>query len=257
MCLINFQFKQHPKYKLVVAANRDEFYGRPAREAYFWEDYPDILAGRDLSQMGTWLGVTKSGRFAALTNFRDPSLPETGKISRGALVRDYLASVMTPEKFLQALEPDAYTGFNVLLGDTEKLYYFNNIQKEITQVSPGTHGLSNHFLNTPWPKVVKGKSYLAEYLSQKNEADPDDLFEILHDSERATDPHLPITGVGLEFERMLSSIFIKSPEYGTRSATVLLMDYENNITFAERTYENGEFSGQNIFQFQAETGSKA
>lgn len=253
MCLINFQFKQHPKYKVVVAANRDEFYGRPAREATFWEDHPNILAGRDLSQMGTWLGVTKSGRFAALTNFRDPSLPETGKISRGALVRDYLASALPPEKFLQVLEPDAYTGFNVLLGDTEKLYYFNNIQQEITEVPTGTHGLSNHFLNTPWPKVIKGKTYLEEYLVSTNEADPDELFKILLDSEQAPDPHLPITGVGLEFERMLSPIFIKSPEYGTRSATVLLMDYENNITFAERTYEKGEFAGQKIFRFQADT----
>ncbi|WP_033543113.1 NRDE family protein [Planococcus sp. CAU13] len=249
MCLINFQYRQHPHYKLVVAANRDEFYGRPALQAHFWEDHPEILAGRDLSQMGTWLGVTKSGRFAALTNFRDPSLPETGKISRGALVRDYLASDSNPENFLKALEPDAYTGFNVLLGDTEKLFYYNNLQQEIVDVSPGIHGLSNHFLNTPWPKVVKGKSRLESYLDNTPEADPDDLFELLLDAEQAADPHLPVTGVGLEFERILSPIFIKTPDYGTRSATVLLVDYENNITFAERTYEKGEFSLQNIFRF--------
>ena len=249
MCLINFQYKKHPKYKLVVAANRDEFYGRPAREAHFWDDVPDILAGRDLSQMGTWLGVTKSGRFAALTNFRDPSLPETGKISRGALVKEFLASVSDPETFLKTLEPDAYTGFNVLLGDGEKLFYYNNLEQEIAEVSPGTHGLSNHFLNTPWPKVVKGKTRLESYLEKSIEADPDDLFEILRDTEQAADPHLPVTGVGLEFERMLSPIFIKTPDYGTRSATVLLVDYDNNVTFAERVYEKGEFSGQQLFEF--------
>ncbi|MCM3610507.1 NRDE family protein [Planococcus sp. MERTA32b] len=251
MCLINFQYKQHPEYKLVVAANRDEFYGRPAREAHFWDDIPYILAGRDLSQMGTWLGVTKTGRFAALTNYRDPSLPETGKISRGALVKDYLAADSDPETFLKSLEPDAYTGFNVLLGDKEKLFYFNNLEQEIVEVSAGTHGLSNHFLNTPWPKVVKGKSGLRNYLEERSEADPDDLFEILRDAEQAADPHLPVTGVGLEFERVLSPIFIKTPDYGTRSATVLLVDYENNITFAERVYEKGEFAGQQIFKFAA------
>ncbi|QHJ70666.1 NRDE family protein [Planococcus halotolerans] len=250
MCLINFQYRQHPKYKLVVAANRDEFYGRPAQEAHFWDDQPDILAGRDLSQMGTWLGVTKSGRFAALTNFRDPSLPETGKISRGALVKDYLAADSDPATFLKSLEPDAYTGFNVLLGDREKLFYYNNLEQEIVEVSPGTHGLSNHFLNTPWPKVLKGKSRMESYLENRVNVDPDDLFEILRDAEQAADPHLPVTGVGLEFERMLSPIFIKTADYGTRSATVLLVDYEDNITFAERVYEKGEFSGQQVYEFR-------
>lgn len=251
MCLINFQFKQHPKYKLVVAANRDEFYGRPAQEAHFWEDQPDILAGRDLLQMGTWLGVTKSGRFAALTNFRDPSLPEKGKISRGALVKDFLASDLAPQAFLKTLKPDAYTGFNILLGDTEKLFYYNNLEQQIIEVTAGTHGLSNHFLNTPWPKVEKGKSRLANYLNGRTEADPDDLFEILRDAEQAADPHLPVTGVGLEFERILSPIFIRTPDYGTRSATVLLVDHDNNFTFVERVYEKGEFASQQVFDFSA------
>ena len=249
MCLILFQYRQHADYKLIVAANRDEFYGRPAKEAHFWEDHPDILAGRDLQQMGTWLGVTKSGRFAALTNFRDPSLPETGKVSRGALVLDYLASYSPPEHFLTELDPEAYTGFNVLLGDLDKLYYYSNLEKGIVEVTPGTHGLSNHLLNTPWPKVVKGKSRLENYLNGAPEVEPDALFEILRDSEQAADPHLPVSGVGIKFERILSPIFIKTPEYGTRSATVLLVDYDNNVTFAERIYEKGEFSSQQIFHF--------
>ena len=249
MCLIIFQYRQHPEYKLIVAANRDEFYGRPAKAASFWEDQPDILAGRDLQQMGTWLGVTTSGRFAALTNFRDPSLPETGKISRGALVWDYLAADSPPKKFLESLDPDAYTGFNVLLGDLDNLYYYSNLQKDLIKISPGTHGLSNHLLNTPWPKVVKGKNRMENYLEGASEVDPDALFELLSDTEQAADPHLPVSGVGLEFERILSPIFIKTPEYGTRSATVLLVDYDNRVTFVERTYDNGQFSNQQVFQF--------
>lgn len=249
MCLILFQYQQHPKYKLVVAANRDEFYGRPAEQAHFWEDHPDILAGRDLQQMGTWLGITRSGRFAALTNFRDPSLPETGKISRGALVKDFLASASQPDRFIRDLDPDDYTGFNVLLGDMHGLFYFSNLQQELIEVPPGTHGLSNHLLNTPWPKVVKGKDRLEQYLESATEVEPDALFELLRDAEQAADPHLPVSGVGLEFERILSPIFIKTPEYGTRSATVLLVDYDNHITFAERTYDKGEFSSQQAFHF--------
>lgn len=249
MCLIIFQFKKHEKYKLIVAANRDEFYGRPAKEAHFWEDEPGILAGRDLLQMGTWLGMTKSGRFSALTNYRDPSLPEIGKVSRGALVRDSLAAAFSPEDFLKSVNPESYTGFNILLGDPDNLYYYSNLHQEIVEIEPGTHGLSNHLLNTPWPKVIKGKKSLESYLDNAKTVDPDALFELLRDSEEADDANLPDSGVGLEFERMLSPMFIKSPEYGTRSATVVLIDYDNNVTFAERTYEKGEFSNQQLFTF--------
>ncbi|HSJ37596.1 MAG TPA: NRDE family protein, partial [Planococcus sp. (in: firmicutes)] len=147
------------------------------------------------------------------------------------------------------LDPDAYTGFNVLLGDLDNLYYYSNLQKDLIKISPGTHGLSNHLLNTPWPKVVKGKNRMENYLEGASEVDPDALFELLSDTEQAADPHLPVSGVGLEFERILSPIFIKTPEYGTRSATVLLVDYDNRVTFVERTYDNGQFSNQQVFQF--------
>lgn len=249
MCLINFQFKQHPKYKLIVAANRDEFYQRPTAAARFWDDEPTILAGRDLLQMGTWLGVTKNGRFAALTNFRDPSKPETGKISRGAIVKDFLAADMAARDFLKSLNPDSYTGFNILLGDADHLFYYNNLENEIIEITPGTHGLSNHFLNTSWPKVEKGKRYLKEYADSHETFQLDSLFKILLDAEPALDHHLPETGIGIEFERKLSSMFIKTPDYGTRSATVLLVDYDNQVTFAERTYEKGEFKDERLFEF--------
>lgn len=250
MCLINFQFQNHPKYKLVVAANRDEFYGRPTKPAHYWDDDPLLLAGKDLQQGGTWLGITKTGRFAALTNFRDPSKPETGKISRGALVRDYLAGTQSPIDFLTALDPEDYTGFNLLIGDADHLFYYSNLQGEILEITPGTYGLSNHFLDTPWPKVIKGKRNLSQYLSSAEEVNLDALFAILADSEQASDSDLPHTGIGLEFERKLSAMFIKTPDYGTRSASVVLISHDGSVTFAERTFEKGELDSEQVFEFK-------
>lgn len=249
MCLINFQFHSHPKYKLIVAANRDEFYKRPTQPVHLWEEEPSILAGRDLEQGGTWLGISKTGRFAALTNYRDPSRPEPGKISRGALVRDFLAGNQSPADFIEALEPSHYTGFNLLLGSADQLFYFNNLQQSFVEIAPGTYGLSNHLLDTPWPKVVKGKKYLSDYLASHEEVELDPLFAILANSEQASDSDLPHTGIGLEFERKLSAMFIKTPDYGTRSASVVLVDYNGNATFAERTFEKGELSGEQVFNF--------
>ncbi|RKQ33885.1 NRDE family protein [Oceanobacillus halophilus] len=251
MCLINFHYHDHAKYKLIVAANRDEFYKRPTAPAAYWEDEPTILAGRDLLQMGTWLGVTKKGRFAALTNYRDPKLAETGNISRGEIVKSYLASNETPEEFLSQLQKNktAYAGFNILLGNHEELFHYNNVLDEVNKVLPGTHGLSNHTLNTPWPKVVKGKKMLHEYINNNQKIDPDELFKITSDSERASDDILPNTGVGIDMERMLSPLFIKSPEYGTRSSTVLLIDNNYNVRFHERTYQNGEFQREKQYTF--------
>src|SRR5690606_21353410 len=147
--------------------------------APFREDEPGILAGRDLMQMATWLGVARNGRIAALTNFRDPSMPEADKISRGAIVRDFLSTALAPEQFLKSLNPEDYTGFNIIAGDADHLFYYNNIENHLAEVEPGLHGLSNHLLDTPWPKVIKGKNYLERYLSERDEVDPDDLFRFL------------------------------------------------------------------------------
>ncbi|MCZ2259554.1 NRDE family protein [Sporosarcina sp. G11-34] len=253
MCLINFQFHEHPNYKLIVAANRDEFYGRPTAPAHFWEDEPEVLAGRDLLQFGTWLGVTKQGRFAALTNFRDPSQMGTGKVSRGEIVRNYLAGDTSSNTFLESLhgEKNNYTGFNLLVGNPDELFYYSNIQGDIIEVSAGTHGLSNHLLDTPWPKVTKGKHNLKTYVTGQEKVNVDALFTILADEEIAQDTELPQTGVGLDLERKLSPLFIKTPDYGTRSSSVLLVDTNNHFTFVERTYEHGELTKENHFTFQA------
>jgi len=252
MCLINFQFHEHDQYKFVLAANRDEFYERPTSRANFWEDDENILAGRDLLQMGTWLGITKNGRFAALTNYRDLPEDTEGKTSRGAIVRDYLATDAYPSDFLELIreKKNQFNGFNILVGGADQLFYYSNIQDEIIEVPVGTHSLSNHLLNTPWPKVVKGKSRLENYLKTHSEVNPDDLFTMLGDRELANDDELPDTGVGLELERQLSPLFIKTPGYGTRSSTVLLIDHQNKVTFFERTYENGEQTDERHFSLQ-------
>jgi len=250
MCLINLQFRNHPSYKLIIAANRDEFYSRPAAPAHFWDDEPSILAGRDLTQLGTWLGVTKQGRIAALTNFRNPTNLEAGPLSRGAVVKNFLAATSSPEEYLQSIDPKQYAGFNLIVGDAEKLLYYNNIQHESYEIPPGTHSLSNHFLNTPWPKVTKGKEKLASYMAQTEKADLEELFTILADADHAPDTHLPDSGVGIDLERMLSPIFIKTPDYGTRSATVVLVSHDNTLTFAERNFENGQFKEDIQFDFK-------
>lgn len=251
MCLINFHFQDHPIYRLIVAANRDEFYERPTAPAQFWEDKPQLLAGRDLSQGGTWLGVTKKARFAALTNYRDPSEQKKDFRSRGEIVTEFLYSDIPADEFLKSLQHkrSEYVGFNVIAGTADELYYYSNIENEVKRIAPGTHGLSNHFLDTPWPKVVKGKSLLQKIAAQKRIIQADELFDVMQNAEPFPDDQLPNTGVGEQLERILSSLFIKSEGYGTRSSTALLVDHENNITFVERTYRDGEFVEDRMFNF--------
>lgn len=252
MCLVNFHFQDHPVYQLIVVANRDEFYTRPTAPAQFWEDAPHIMAGRDLQQMGTWLGVTKEGRFAALTNYRNPSLPETGPFSRGDIVRTFLSSKEEPERFVQKLAStkEHYAGYNVIVGDRHRLFHYNNILDKMQDIPFGTHSLSNHSLNTPWPKVVKGKERLGEYVrNNSSEMQLDSLFRIVMDRQMAEDYMLPDTGVGLEMERMLSPMFIESDGYGTRSSTVLLIGNNGKVTFAERTFHEGALHSERQFEF--------
>lgn len=250
MCLINFHFQAHHTYPLIVVANRDEEYARPTKEAHFWEDAP-ILAGQDLQEMGTWFGVTKQGKFAAITNFRDPSLPKAPK-SRGEIAKNFLTSDIHPELFIENLRKtrSEYGGYNVLIGDQNELYHYNNIFDEMNIIPPGTHSLSNCSLNTPWPKVVKGKELLSETV--KDFFLVEDLFAINQNDEKAPDDELPDTGVGIELERELSSMFIKMPHYGTRAMTVLLMNRNGEVIFVERTFHQGEFICDNSFRFTIE-----
>lgn len=237
MCLMLLGYKVSDKYPLVFAANRDEFYQRPTAPMHFWEDDPFILAGKDLEQGGTWLGLNQNGRFAALTNFRDPSALKADAPSRGGIIVDYFQSGSTPEDFLTGLEKqsDVYNGFNLIASDKESLFWFSNIKKTIQKIEPGIHGLSNRFLNSPWPKVQKGRAKLKKILC--GDIKPELLFNVLKDPSIPADKRLPETGVGLAWERILSPLFIQSDIYGTRSSTILLMDRNRTIKVTERTYD--------------------
>lgn len=252
MCLIVFSREQHPDYRLVLAANRDEFYERPTAPAAFWDDAPEVLAGRDLKAGGTWMGVTRAGRWAAITNYRDPSAHDPDAPSRGHLVADYLRTAAEPETYLSNLAPEAdrYNGFNLLVGTVETAYYFSNREGTVREIGPGLYGLSNHLLDSAWPKVERGKRKLAGAL-ERDEIRPEPLLDLLHDTARPVDERLPDTGIGLAGERVLSPLFIQSDNYGTRSSTVLLIAWDAQVTFVERTYDNGEPAGTRRFSFEA------
>lgn len=243
MCLIFLSIQNHPQYKLIIAANRDEFYQRQTAPAAYWHDYPEILGGRDLEAQGTWMAMNKRGSIAMVTNYRDIRNLKPIAPSRGALVTDYLLETNTPEGYLNHLttKDEAYNGFNLIVGSAEGLWYHSNYKKGVYKVSAGLHGLSNHLLDTPWPKVERGLQEVKKVLSKENFSS-NDLFKVLADDTRAADEQLPDTGVGLERERVLSSMFIKSPGYGTRCSTVVLVDKNNAVQFSERVYDLQTFS---------------
>lgn len=224
-----FAYRAHARFPLILAANRDEFRERPAQPAHWWADLPQILAGRDLQAGGTWLGITRSGRFAAITNHRDLRRAPIGGPSRGRLVRMALEGEIDP-----AGSTD-YEGFNLLHGTVDALRYHNNIQQVDEALAPGIHGLSNAFLDTPWPKVERAKAGLEKLLDADDPALITGLFALLADGSPAPDDLLPDTGLPLELERAASSIFIPTPGYGTRCSTVILVDDQGLVRFEERT----------------------
>lgn len=237
MCLIIFAYKYHPEYNLVLAGNRDEYYERPTAPAAFWEDCPGVLAGRDLKEGGTWLGVTRSGRFAAITNYRDPSSLIANPRSRGRIVSEYLCGEVSPEDYLTVLARTSklYNAYNFLAGDSGSLWYYSKASGEARRLSPGLYGLSNHLLDTPWPKVRQAKESMARAL-QEPRLDPERIFGFLANKTLAPDNDLPHTGVDREWERILSPAFIVSPGYGTRSSSLLTIDISKTIRFTERTF---------------------
>ncbi|HEX5725956.1 MAG TPA: NRDE family protein [Longimicrobiaceae bacterium] len=241
MCLILLAHDAHPDYRLVVAANRDEFYGRPAAPAAWWPDAPEVLAGRDLREGGTWLGITRGGRFAAVTNFRDAAPPRPGAPSRGWLVGDFLRGPASPDEYLATLAGRAgeYNGFGLLAGDAGSLHYLSNRGAGPAELAPGVYGLSNHLLDTPWPKVERGKAGLREVLAGPAGEVEARLLELLADRAEADGALLPDTGVGVERERALSALFIATPRYGTRASTVLTVGRDGRVRMVERTVGPG------------------
>ncbi len=243
MCLIALAWNAHPEHRLVVAANRDEWRARPTAAAHWWDDAPHLLAGRDLEAGGTWLGVTRSGRFAALTNFRDPSDKKPGAPSRGELVCAFLASQDSAAEFLAVLRPRAgqYAGFNLLVCDGRALLCYGQRDDTVLPVPAGVHALSNHTLNEPWPKVQRAKSLMGAAIGAVSLQSPRRhlslslLAGLLSDGAHPPDDDLPDTSVGLEWERALSPILISGEAYGTRSSTVVVFDADGPALFCEAT----------------------
>lgn len=256
MCLIIVAWQAHPRWPLVVVANRDEFHARPTVPLAPWPDVPGVIAGRDLAAGGTWLGVAQGEagtfRFAAVTNVREPGAPP-GSRSRGALTRDYLAAGGAAAGHAAGLAASGsltdYAGFNLLLADDAELWYLSNRAGHGPRpLGPGIHGLSNHLLDTPWPKLTSARHALSAALPAL--PDTEACFTLLADDGIVPDPLLPATGVSLEWERRLSAIFVRSPAYGTRAATVLLRDAAGHTTIEERSFAaDGTESGRRRIEF--------
>jgi len=240
MCLIIFAIDQHPEYPFILAANRDEFFERPTAPVDRWDEY-SIIGGRDLKAGGTWMGVNGKGRLAAVTNYRDPAYMGENALSRGDLPVQYLKNDQSAFEYLNKIAPSSqqYNGFNLLVRDDHATYHFSNVNRKINVIPKGIHGLSNHLLNTPWPKVEKGKSKLQKLILD-DEINDSALFELLMDKQEARDNALPSTGVSYELEKKLSSMFIRTKGYGTRCSTIVLIDQLGNGTIREKTFDESE-----------------
>lgn len=254
MCLILLSFRAHRHFPLVVAANRDEHYNRPAAPAAFWDDHPEIYGGRDLEKGGTWMALHRNGRFAAITNFREGPPAAAAPRSRGELVSGFLtAETPAPSYFeVAAAAGGRYNPFSMIAGNTDALIFYSNRGKGITSIAPGVHGLSNHLLNTPWPKVTRG---IATVASTRDMDDPDAicalLFGLLADRTIAQDAQLPNTGIDHGRERELSPPFISGDLYGTRASTVLLVHATGDVFVHEKRYgTQGNLLGEDARAFR-------
>jgi len=238
MCFLICAHKSHRDYPLIVAANRDEFHARPSREAQFWNDEPYILAGRDLQAGGTWLGITRQGRIAAVTNFHEQAMMPLPPLSRGALVSDFLRSHASPEEYAQYIihNGNDYQGFTLVFGTVDTLHYCSNRTNTCEQITPGIHGLSNHTFNDNSSKVSKGREAMKKLLSQSDSLSPDDMFSLLSDRTQASDPELAVHGDKGEAERIYSPVFIIGKEFGTRCSTAILIDSRGSAHLSERTF---------------------
>lgn len=259
MCLIILAWRPRDNLPLVVAANRDEFHARPAAPAHFWPEQPDLLAGRDLSAGGTWMGVTRSGRFAALTNYRDPVRSQPRERSRGELAVEFLTGTAEPLDYLRALSHrgEHYAGFNLLVGTAERLACYSNCappELALQSLSPGVYGLSNALLDTPWPKVVQGKRELSQVLAGTGRPDHDSLQKVVSDTRQAAEESLHPLGLAEAMDRTLSAQFILTPTYGTRATTTLWLSSdrpgERQVNWRELSFnEQGRETGRCEWRF--------
>lgn len=262
MCLLIFSYQLDKRFPLIVAANRDEFHTRPTAQADFWSEAPQLLAGKDLQLGGTWMGLTRQGRFAAVTNTRDPDQTGSAPRSRGELPLEYLQGTQTPSEFLSTLQPQAheYAGFNLLIGSQNQLWYYTNASPTPDDsprcLSPGLYGLSNAQLDTPWPKVLIGKNRLTE-LMEATQISHETLASVVADRHLAKLSDLQGLGLTGEMERALSSQFIVTPRYGTRSCTTMWIRASGEAHWCESSYNPaGEQVGRCLQQFELEDAGR-
>jgi uncharacterized protein with NRDE domain len=255
MCTLLFAWQHHPRWSLIVAGNRDEMRSRATAPAGFWRG-TGVFGGRDLQAGGTWMGLSRAGRFAAVTNVREPPSGEGPLQSRGALAAAFLTGALAPEAHARAVvgAENAVGPYNLLVGDRGSLWCASNREGGVQEVSPGVHGLSNAALNTPWPKVRRGRDLLGTWLAGGGD-DVDGLFLALADREIPGDDELPDTGFGLVRERMLAPIFIDWSLYGTRSSTVLLVGRDGGVHYEERRFEaHAREVGRTICRWRLDPG---
>jgi len=256
MCILFLALQQHPKYPVIICANRDEFHQRPTQEMHRWADQ-NILAGKDLQAGGTWLGLNSNGRFSALTNFRQPATFDINKKSRGDLVLQALTNNSRDMADNLTTTHNQYNGFNLIYGSLSKLHGFDSINKRHHQLTSGVHSICNGALDDLWPKMQFGQQQLSDIITEYQYSMPqslniDKLFSIMTSDTQALPEHLPKTGVSDDWEQLLSSIFIVSEKYGTRSTVIITCDLNDNIEVHEQNYnEKGEKVSQQFFDFSA------
>jgi uncharacterized protein with NRDE domain len=255
MCLIIFAHRVSAQYPLLIAANRDEYHQRPTTGSSFWPDHPQLLAGRDEQLGGTWMGITRTGRFAAVTNFRDPAASTAAPRSRGELPLNFLTGTLSTPDYLAGIVSEAgeYAGFNLLLGEPGSLWYFSNSgeQQGPVELSPGIYGLSNASLDTPWTKVTRGKTLLSRILEVDEPISHDHLLGLVNNKSLAQPEQLEHTGLESEMEQLLSAQFIQSESYGTRSSTTLWQNSDGLMNWREISYDpQGQVIGQTLEAFE-------
>lgn len=248
MCLIVLAIGQHPRFPLVLAANRDEFHARPAKQAHWWPDKPDILGGRDLQAGGTWLALHRNGRFATVTNYRDAEPPSPRHRSRGHLVTDFLESDLEPSAFLETVDENAYAGFNLIVGRATKVAYLSNREEGTRTLGPGTYGLSNALLDGPWHKVESSKRRLSNLLDS-GDINETSIMRLMNDREKAPVSEVDIGRLDFGTAHAITAPFIVLPDYGTRCTTAVLADSEGSWHFTERRFDrSGSSIGESRFQ---------
>jgi uncharacterized protein with NRDE domain len=251
MCILFIALKQHPKYPLIVCANRDEFHHRPTEQAHFWMPENQMLAGKDLQAGGSWLGINRQGNFAALTNFRQPQAQQDGMKSRGELILNALKPQDPITTAWLREHSQNYNPFNLVFGHRDELYCYRSTDKTLTPLTAGFHSISNGDLDDIWPKMARGTQALEQVISESDEPDIEALLAIMKDETRAEESELPQTGIALEWERLLSSIYIRHREYGTRSTSIILQDHQGHTRFIEVRYDGkGRHLGQQEFNLR-------